>query len=97
MHLCSMKGLMCDTRRDCSAPFAICPYRGKYSVGRSTPDSLASQKLLAGMADRGATSAVIECTSTGVQNGRCVVLQSPQRRRVCQQRFWRVARSVVGA
>ena len=58
--------------RDCSAPFAICPYKGKYSVGRSTPDSLACQKLLAGMADRGATAAVVECTSTGIQNGRCV-------------------------
>ena len=68
----------CCRGRDCSAPFAICPYKGKYSVGRSTPDSLASQKLLAGMADRGATSAVIECTSTGIQNGRCVLLSSLQ-------------------
>ena len=69
----SDQGLTANRRcRDCSAPFAICPYKGKYAVGRSTPDSLASQKLLAGMADRGATSAVIECTSTGIQNGRCV-------------------------
>ena len=68
--------------RDCSAPFAICPYKGKYSVGRSTPDSLACQKLLAGMADRGATAAVVECTSTGIQNGRCVLHAVRSRQRV---------------
>ena len=56
--------------RDCSAPFAISPYRGKYAVGRSTPDSLATQKLLAGMADRGATTTVLECSQTGIQDGR---------------------------
>ena len=63
--------------RDCSAPFAISPYRGKYTVGRSTPDSLATQKLLAGMADRGATTAVLECSQTGIQMGRCSAKKSP--------------------
>ena len=46
--------------RDCSVPFFLSPYKGKYDPPPTTPDSLAVQKVMAGMADRGATACVYE-------------------------------------
>ncbi|CAG9460957.1 unnamed protein product [Pedinophyceae sp. YPF-701] len=57
--------------RDCTAPYRLAPYVGKYSVPNTTPDELRAQRLLAGMADRGATAAVYECSSIGLDQGRC--------------------------
>ena len=52
--------------RECSTPFHLSPYRGKYNVPCCTPDALAMQKLLAGMADREAGAAVIEADPFGL-------------------------------
>lgn len=57
--------------RDCSAAFHLAPYQGKYPVPHAAPDPLEMQKLLAGMADRGADVAVVECESDGLAVGRC--------------------------
>jgi len=46
--------------RDCSTPFHIVPYVGKYEIPPTTPDGLHLQKVLAGGADRGAESCVVE-------------------------------------
>lgn len=46
--------------RDCSVPFHIVPYKGKYELPLTTPDGLHLQKVLAGGADRGAESAIVE-------------------------------------
>ena len=46
--------------RDCSTPFHIVPYLGKYEIPPTTPDGLHLQKVLAGGADRGAESCVVE-------------------------------------
>lgn len=56
--------------RDCSAPFHLAPYRGKPPAPAEAPDALEVQKLLAGMADRGADVAVVECASEGLEEGR---------------------------
>ena len=61
MHVC----------RDCSAAFHLAPYQGKYPAPHAAPDPLEMQKLLAGMADRGADVAVVECESDGLAVGRC--------------------------
>ena len=58
--------------RDCSAPFHLAPYLGKPPAAAEAPDALEVQKLLAGMADRGADVAVVECASDGLEQGRCV-------------------------
>lgn len=34
--------------RECSAPFYVAPYTGRYNVEDTTPDGLKLQKLLAG-------------------------------------------------
>ena len=57
--------------RDCSAAFHLAPYQGKYPAPHTAPDPLEMQKLLAGMADRGADVAVVECESDGLAVGRC--------------------------
>ena len=57
--------------RDSSAAFHLAPYRGKYPAPHTAPDPLEMQKLLAGMADRGADVAVVECESNGLAAGRC--------------------------
>ena len=57
--------------RDSSSAFHLAPYRGKYPAPNTTPDPLEMQKLLAGMADRGADVAVVECESDGLAAGRC--------------------------
>ena len=57
--------------RDCSAAFHLAPYQGKYPAPHAAPDPLEMQKLLAGMADRGADVAVVECESEGLAVGRC--------------------------
>lgn len=36
--------------RECSTPFHVSPYRGKYTVQDTTPDGLKLQKLMAGAA-----------------------------------------------
>ncbi|KAK9840910.1 hypothetical protein WJX81_000011 [Elliptochloris bilobata] len=56
--------------RDCSAPFHLAPYVGKPPPPAEAPDALEIQKLLAGMADRGADVAVVECASEGLDQGR---------------------------
>ena len=57
-------------QRACSAPYRIAPYRGKYTVPNTTPGPLSMVQLLAGMRDRGAQAAVVECSSQGIQTGR---------------------------
>eukprot|EP00208_Stichococcus_sp_RCC1054_P003770 CAMPEP_0206139342 /NCGR_PEP_ID=MMETSP1473-20131121/5544_1 /ASSEMBLY_ACC=CAM_ASM_001109 /TAXON_ID=1461547 /ORGANISM="Stichococcus sp, Strain RCC1054" /LENGTH=890 /DNA_ID=CAMNT_0053533095 /DNA_START=451 /DNA_END=3123 /DNA_ORIENTATION=- len=56
--------------RDTSRPDHVAPYEGKYTVTQSTPNGLNMHKILAGIRDRGAQSAVIEATTTGLQEGR---------------------------
>eukprot|EP00892_Ulva_mutabilis_P010952 jgi/Ulvmu1/8229/UM041_0038.1 len=56
--------------RECSTPFWGAPYEGKYEVPCTTPDNVSIQKLMAGMADRGATACVMECSSIGLDQGR---------------------------
>ena len=63
--------------RDCSAPFHLAPYRGKPPAPAEAPDALEAQKLLAGMADRGADVAVLECAAEGLEEGR-FVLPTPE-------------------
>jgi UDP-N-acetylmuramyl tripeptide synthase len=58
--------------RDCSAAFHLTPYKGKYEAPNQSPDGLQIQKLLAGMADRGAKAAVVECDEQGLDEGRWV-------------------------
>lgn len=57
--------------RDCSSAFHLAPYQGKYPAPHSAPDPLEAQKLLAGMVDRGAQVAIVECKSNGLADGRC--------------------------
>ena len=57
--------------RDCSVPFHVVPYRGKYELPMTTPDGLHLQKVLAGGADRGAESAVVEVCPGSMRDGRC--------------------------
>ena len=63
--------LLCALCRDCSAAFHLAPYQGKYPAPHRAPDPLEMQKLLAGMADRGADVAVVECEADGLADGRC--------------------------
>lgn len=56
--------------RDCSVPFHIVPYRGKYELPVTTPDGLHLQKVLAGGADRGAESALVELCPSLIRDGR---------------------------
>lgn len=57
--------------RDCSVPFHVTPYVGKYEPPPSTPaDALELARVLAGAADRGATAAVVECSAAAVADGR---------------------------
>lgn len=58
-------------RRDCSASFHLTPYQGKYEAPKQAPDGLEIQQLLAGMADRDADVAVVECDAFGLDQGRC--------------------------
>ncbi|KAK9799389.1 hypothetical protein WJX73_010816 [Symbiochloris irregularis] len=58
-------------KRECSTPFHLAPYQGKYNVPDATPDALAMQKLLAGMADRDAASCVIEAEPYSIAAERC--------------------------
>lgn len=57
-------------QRESSVPFWAVPYEGKYSVPCTTPDAISAQRLLAGMADRGATACVMEASSIGLDQGR---------------------------
>lgn len=68
----------CAVVRECSTPFYLAPYMGKYRTPGTTPDALAMQKLLAGMADREATACVLECDPSALILERCArSLQSP--------------------
>ena len=63
--------LLCaPLQRDCSSPFHITPYQGKYPQVPTTPDALHMQRVLAGCADRGATTTVIECKPSSLGDGR---------------------------
>ena len=55
--------------RECSAPFHLTPYVGKYDPPPTTPDVLGVQKVMAGMADRGATACVYEIDLEAVEQG----------------------------
>lgn len=55
--------------RDCSAPFKISPYRGKYATLHERCPGLNVQKLLAGMAERGSKGAVVECAPMALDQG----------------------------
>jgi hypothetical protein len=68
---CLADAQRCHCRRDCSAPFHLAPYVGKPPAAVEAPDALEAQKLLAGMADRGADVAVVECAAEGLDAGRC--------------------------
>ena len=58
--------------RESSTPFHLTPYpKSKYTVPGTTPDALHVQKVMAGFADRGATTCVMECSSIGLDQGRC--------------------------
>ena len=57
------------TCRECSTAFYLTPYRGKYTPPPTTPDTLRSQMVLAGMADRGATACVYESNLSSLQSG----------------------------
>lgn len=57
-------------QRDCSSPFHITPYEGKYPEVPSTPDALHLQKVLAGCADRGAERTLVEIDPSELQDGR---------------------------
>jgi UDP-N-acetylmuramyl tripeptide synthase len=74
--------------RESSAPFMLPPHRGKYPCPAdvsapgapggavpTTPDPILLQKLLGGMADRGATAAVVETTAEALALGYCDWLQ----------------------
>jgi len=61
--------------RDCSVPFHIVPYKGKYEIPLTTPDGLHLQKVLAGGADRGAESAIIEICPSSLRDCRADALK----------------------
>ena len=58
--------------RESSVPYCLTPYCGKYVVPETLPDGLHVQKIMAGQADRGAAACVLECTTSGLQEGRWV-------------------------
>ncbi|GMH43410.1 hypothetical protein BSKO_11332 [Bryopsis sp. KO-2023] len=49
--------------REATTPYHITEYTGRYWVEKTIPNALQTQKLLGGMADRGAKACVIECPS----------------------------------
>ena len=52
-------------------PYHIDEYQGRYCVPNTTPNALQVQQLMAGMADRGGSACVMECSSIGLEQGRC--------------------------
>lgn len=52
-------------------PYHVDKYQGRYSVPNTTPNALQIQQLMAGMADRGGSACVMECSSIGLDQGRC--------------------------
>lgn len=56
--------------RESSVPNCLTPYCGKYQVPETLPDGLHVQKIMAGQAERGAAACVLECTTSGLQEGR---------------------------
>lgn len=58
-------------QRDCSSPFHITPYKGKYPAVPTTPDALHLQRVLAGCADRGAGTTLVELEPAALVDGRC--------------------------
>lgn len=61
--------------RDCSVPFHIVPYMGKYEIPPTTPDGLHLQKVLAGGADRGADSAIVELCPSSLRDSRAIAFR----------------------
>lgn len=57
--------------RECSVPFKLVPYAGKYELyyGEAGLPGANAQKVLAGMRDRGATVAVIEAPAAALARG----------------------------
>ena len=55
--------------RECSAAFHLAPYKGKYPLPAPDSTALRIQKVSAGMADRGATAAVIEISARALVAG----------------------------
>ena len=84
--------------RECSTAFYLTPYRGKYEPPPTTPDTLRSQMVLAGMADRGATACVYEADLLPLQNGWYAPAKSYKQKIVskvcfCQPAAWFCERS----
>jgi hypothetical protein len=63
--------------RECSSPFHLARYVGKYEPPPTTPDILRVQKVMAGMADRGAKACVYEVDFQSTERGWCVLLPLP--------------------
>ena len=63
--------------RQHSHPLRLVPWVGKYSVDESTPDACTMQRVLAGMRDRGAEVAVIECEVEAMAQGRSPLFPPP--------------------
>ena len=55
--------------RECSAAFHLAPYRGKYPHPAPNSTALRVHKIAAGMADRGATAAVLELSAQALVAG----------------------------
>lgn len=53
-----------------ATPYCVDGYLGRYSVSNTTPNQLQVQQVMAGIADRGGTAAVMEVTSIGLDQGR---------------------------
>lgn len=56
--------------RECTSPFQLAPYQGKYEIDYSQDmDGVRIQKLLAGARDRGATAMVVEASTEALSRG----------------------------
>jgi len=55
--------------RECSSAFHLAPYKGKYPLPAPFSTALRVQKVTAGMADRGATAAILELSAQALVDG----------------------------
>ncbi|KAI8466586.1 MAG: Mur ligase [Monoraphidium minutum] len=56
--------------RECTSPFHLAPFQGKYSIDYTHDmDGVKIQKLLSGMRDRGATVGVLEASTEALSRG----------------------------
>jgi UDP-N-acetylmuramyl tripeptide synthase len=60
------------TYRFSTSPFYFSKYpKNKNFVYKTTPESLRMQQILASFSDRGAKACILECSSIGLEQGRC--------------------------